>query len=307
MHESHPLFTHAQLASHGLTDADIRTRLASGALTRIRRGVYAKTTALNPVQEHLQLIRATVPDVASTNVLSHQSAGCLHELPVPREQLGQVAMTRAKGGHGSSSRQLRVHMARIPDDEVTTVDGLQVTTLARTTFDLARTLEHPKSVAVCDGALREGLERQDLLDVIDRHKGFHGRSRARMAAEFADSLAESPAESISRFQLAVHGLPTPQLQFPVINADGVRVARTDFAWPEYRLVAEVDGKWKYGELLKPGQSPEAAIMNEKRREQDIRDAGYWIVRWDWALALKGEELAKRVWRAIEQQRRLLGI
>lgn len=307
MHESQPLFTHAQLTANGLTESDIRARLASGSLTRVRRGVYARAVELTPVDEHLRLVRATVPGVARTNVLSHQSAGCLHGLPVPRDQLGQVAMTRRKGGHGSARRQLRVHNFPIPDDEVTTVDGLHVTTLARTTFDLARTLDYPQAVAVSDGALRTGLQRQDLLDVVDRHKGMHGRARARMAAEFAEPLAESPAESISRTQLALHGVPAPVLQFPVVNADGLQVARADFAWPELRLVGEVDGKWKYGELLRPGQSPETAIMEEKGREQDIRDAGYWIVRWDWSLALRGEELARRVQRAIQQQRRLLGI
>lgn len=307
MLDNQPMFTHAQLVAHGLSDSDIRARLASGALTRIRRGVYCPATQLDPVDEHLRLVRATVPGVSPSNVLSHQSAGCLLGLPVPRRQLGVVSMTRRSGGHGSSRRQLRVHNTPLPDDEVTTVDDLQVTTLSRTTFDLSRTLEYPHAVAVCDGALREGLDRQDLLGVIDRHKGRHGRARARMAAEFADPRAESPAESLSRVQLALHSLPAPDLQFPVINADGIQVARTDFAWPELRLVGEVDGKWKYGELLRPGRTAETAIMEEKRREADIRDAGYWIVRWDWSLALNGEELARRVWRAIRQQRRLLGI
>ncbi|GAB3810760.1 hypothetical protein GCM10028820_00850 [Tessaracoccus terricola] len=200
-----------------------------------------------------------------------------------------------------------MHGTKILDAEVTTVDDLQVTTLARSTFDLARTLPYPEAVAVCDGALRAGLEREALQAVVARHEGLHGRARARLAAEFADAAAESPAESLSRVQLAKYGLPTPTLQFPVINADGRLVARTDFAWPEFRLVGEVDGKWKYGELLHPGKTPETAIMEEKRREQDIRDAGYWVVRWDWKLVLDGEALAKLVRRAINQQRCLLGI
>lgn len=307
MDASQPHFTHAQLLASGLSASDIRHRLGSGLMTRLRRGTYCMAEELEPVPEHLRLVRATLPGVASTNVLSHQSAACVHELPVPRDQLSVVAMTRRSGGHGRSRSQLRVHNTPLFDDEVTTVGGLTLTTVERTAFDLSRTLDYPAAVAVCDGALNQGLEKEVLLEAMDRHKGLHGRHRARMAAQFADARSESPAESLSRVQLALHGIPTPELQFPVINADGVRVARTDFAWPELRLVGEVDGKWKHGDLLKPGRSAQDAIMEEKRREQDIRDAGYWIVRWDWFLALRGAELAQRVRRAIDFQRKHLGI
>ena len=46
-----------------------------------------------------------------------------------------------------------------------------------------------------------------------------------------------------------------------------------------------------------------AIMAEKRREESIRQQGFWIVRWDWDLAWRPEALASLLRRAMQWQRR----
>lgn len=300
-----PHLTHLQLLRSGLSPADIAARVKQGSLTRIRRGVYCRTESLGPEAEHLRLIRATLPDVHPDNVISHVSAALLHGLPVPRTQLGRVTMTRRTSGHTDASPALLVRNTRLTNDEVTTIDGMLVTTLERTVSDVARISDYPWSVATCDAALALGLDRATLQAAVARHPRLHGLSRARHAVEFADRRSESPAESISRVQFARHGIPPPELQFEVIDDAGVVVATSDFAWPEWGLVGEVDGKWKYGQLLKPGRSSEDAIMQEKRREEEIRLAGYWIVRWDWEIANNGAALSARIRKAMEVARRRL--
>jgi len=116
--------------------------------------------------------------------------------------------------------------------------------------------------------------------------------------EFADPLAQSPLESISRLQIARAGLPRPELQRPIF-LEGRKVATTDFAWPEFGVVGECDGMSKYAQLLDPGDTPDQAIMREKRREELIRQAGWWIVRWDFALAMRPHLLAARLRDAFE--------
>lgn len=296
-------YTYRQLCETGLDDSAIRMLLKEGSLTRVRRGIYSMAEDLNPEEDHLRLVRATLMTVDPGNVISHHSAGVVHGMPVPRAQLCNVTMTRRSSGHASSGHVLKVHDSRLGEDEVVTVEGMPVTSLARTTFDLTRSLDHLDAVAVADAALRAGLSRGALIDTAERWRGFHGRTRAILAADFADPRAESPAESISRLQFARHGIPEPELQFTIVGADGAFVARTDFGWPEFGLVGEVDGRAKYGDLLRPGETAEMAVMNEKRREDRIREAGYWIVRWDWALALDGPALAVRIRKAMELQRR----
>ena len=94
------------------------------------------------------------------------------------------------------------------------------------------------------------------------------------------------------------GIPRPVTQFRVVR-DGVLVATTDFGWEDYGLIGECDGRIKYGELLRPGETAADAVMREKRREEAIRQAGYWIVRWGWREANNSAELGRILRRAFE--------
>lgn len=293
--------THLGLRTTGLSTVDIRTRVRNGTLTRLRRGVYAVPDAVAPEAQHRRLIHASRTVVTESNVVSHISAGVLHGLSVPRKHLGLVTMTRLTPGHGDRSDRLIVRHTALAEDEVTVIDGLRVTTLSRTVFDLARTLPFEWGVIACDAAFRQGLDRDFLHLSTRRHPGLRGAPRARTVADFADGRSESPAESVSRVQMARAALPMPELQHELFDADGVFVARPDFTWPALRLVGEVDGKAKYGALLRPGQAPEDAIMAEKRREEAIRQLGYWVVRWDWDTAWQGDVLSARLRRVMRGQ------
>ena len=295
--------THVQLRRTGLTTSEIETRIRNGKLARLRRGIYALPGTPTPEDHHRRLIHAGITAVTDSNVVSHVSAGVLHDLPVPRKQLELVTMTRMTPGHGEHSDRMRVRRTALDPDEVTVLDGLRVTTLARTVFDLARSLPFEWGVMACDAALRRGLDSAALEWSTRRHPRLRGAPRARQVIRFGDPRSESPAESLSRVQIARACLPAPELQYEVFDSDGAFVARSDFAWPELLLIGEVDGKAKYGSLLRSGQDPADAIMAEKRREESIRQQGFWIVRWDWDMAWRPDELATLLRRALHWQSR----
>lgn len=303
MSEAPGHITHVELRETGLTTSDIETRIRNGKLTRLRRGIYALPGNPLPEDHHRRLIHASTTAVNDSNVVSHVSAAVLHSLPVPRNQLGLVTMTRITPGHGEHSDRMRVRHTPLAPDEVTILDGVRVTTLARTVFDLSRSLSFEWGVMACDAALRKGLDAAALRWATRRHPRLRGSPRARRVADFGDPRSESPAESLSRVQIARAGLPAPELQFEIFDNDGVFVARSDFAWPELRLIGEVDGRVKYGSLLRPGQDPVDAIMAEKRREESIRQQGFWVVRWDWDLAWRPDDLASLLHRAMGWQSR----
>lgn len=298
--------THAQLLASGYAPGDIASLVKKGELTRVRHGVYGPGRTLDPDAAHVRLIEATFSVLQADAVLSHQSAGVLHGLPVPWDQLSRVTVTRPDDGRGYSGKYLRVHGNRLLPSEVTQLQGYTATTLSRTAVDLARTLHAPWGLAVLDAALRQGLAAEDLVTATSQHSGMKGLPKARMLLGMADARAESPAESYSRWQMARSGLPTPELQFEVRDADGNWVARTDFGWEHLKLVGEVDGMGKYGKLLRPGRTTEQAVRDEKRREDAIRDCGYDFVRWDLGLAMKPVEFVARLQRAFERQLRRLG-
>jgi very-short-patch-repair endonuclease len=92
-------------------------------------------------------------------------------------------------------------------------------------------------------------------------------------------------------------LPPPELQFEVRNRYGDVVARCDFGWPQFRTVAEFDGRIKYGRLLRPGEAAGDAVFREKNREDMLRDLGWEVVRWMWADLRNRREIAERLERA----------
>ncbi|RJN31911.1 hypothetical protein D3250_07305 [Nesterenkonia natronophila] len=121
------------------------------------------------------------------------------------------------------------------------------------------------------------------------------RARARWdsALAFADPLAESPGESLSRVRIAQLGFRKPILQHS-ITASGGRHYRTDFCWPEARIVGEFDGHMKYtrAKALQDAEPAEVVVW-EKTRERRIEQQGYRVVRWDWA-DLRSPETLRRL-------------
>ncbi len=94
------------------------------------------------------------------------------------------------------------------------------------------------------------------------------------------------------------GLPAPELQVEVSDADGGPLGRTDFGWHRGRLLGEFDGRVKYGRLLKPGETPGDAVFDEKVREDALRDSGSRVVRWIWAELAEPAIVVERIRRAI---------
>lgn len=70
--------------------------------------------------------------------------------------------------------------------------------------------------------------------------GRRGIVHVRELIPLADPRAESPMESEARSVMIDGGLPTPELQFEVIDRDG-RLWRLDFAWPDLKFAVEYDG------------------------------------------------------------------
>ena len=284
------------MTDEGWSRRDVEAALRDRTLQRVVRGVYAIPEGSSSTDRHrltMQALRTTLhPDA----VFSHASAAVLHGLPLPTGALDTVHVTRTGGVHGRRTRNVRVHVAVVADAELTVRDGLPCTGLARTVTDLARTLEFGWGVAAADHALRRGLPRPSLATTGDARRR-RGTSHLDAVARFADGRAASPLESRSRVFFAGAGLPRPVLQFLVEDpADGWR-AVTDFAWPEFRLVGEADGRTKYGEGLRDGETAADAVMAEKAREQRIRDLDWRVVRWSWRECHDGTML-RRVRRAL---------
>lgn len=128
-------------------------------------------------------------------------------------------------------------------DEITTVAGIRVTTVARTAFDLARHLPRDQAVARLDALRRvRRFSPDEVLLLAERHRGARGLRRVRTALPLVDGGAESPRETWLRLLFIDAGLPAPTTQFVVYDEDGHYVRRIDMCWEKYKVGAEYDGQ-----------------------------------------------------------------
>ncbi|MDP9181496.1 MAG: hypothetical protein M3P04_01805 [Actinomycetota bacterium] len=289
------LFTRAQAADHGWSKGALDRALASRRLESLAPGILVaaeRLATLSRRDRHLLEARALVLAHGDRWHLARRTAGVAHGLPLLGRAPSEVQLSRPKQGASQShSRHRRVLGLAHPDRCV--VDGLPCTSVARTVFDLARAESFRSGVVVADAALRSGLSRDELLDVVARHRGWPGSRRVREVVMFADGRAESPLESLGRVSCLEEGLPVFDPQVRVL-VDGIEVARVDGLWREQLVVFEGDGAVKFdGEGVLP------ALL---ARQEGLHDARLAVVRAGWAdLTQRRPAFAARVRRRFEER------
>ncbi len=301
--------TTALLLASGVTRSMLKTQVQAGRLMPLRHGVYLATDAWpdDPRARHLVLGHAE--QVANPGaVLSHQSAAASWGLPSPGFQDWhelEVCVTLLAGqGHGSQKRSARHRVLALPSDHVTRDgEGYEVTSLARTATDLASGRPLPESLVLVDAASRQLVGRyvsharrsdyaNPRLAQAARDQFTAACDRPGLASTIAraDPLRESAAESLSAGHFMLANLPVPQYQARLATPHGTFYP--DFFWAELGVVGEVDGAIKYEKA--------DAYVEEKRREQILRDIGYIVVRW------LAREIMLTPWVVIERVSRALG-
>jgi hypothetical protein len=220
-------------------------------------------------------------------------------LPVYRVP-AKVWLTRAEGSRRTAGRT-EVSVAALPEGHVVRVPALGdvlLTSMARTVIDIARRRPFLEALVTADAALRRGLARERLAEVLAQMPRWQGVPAAAEVVRWADGRAESAAESVVRARFILLRLPIPQLQVRV-QADGGR--RVDFLWEEVGLIGEVDGRVKYA-----GEDGDRVLWEEKQR-RDALEEERSVTRWTWRQAhASDDEFRARFWRAWARAERVRG-
>jgi len=243
----------------------------------MRRGVLVGRRRLHFARSghdrHVLRLRAAVLGVPGPPVVAGLgSAALVHGFARLGRDPQRVRLYRARGGPWRDD-DVAVLVCGLPDGHVTTIDGIPVTTAARTVVDLGRWVTYRSGVVVADSALRSGVARQDLEAVASDCVRWPGIRRARDVVAFADGRSASPLESVSRVAFAEAGLLAPRLQVPIGDPEWP-VGIVDFLWQEFAVIGEADG------LLKYDEDPRA-LRAEKLRQEALEAYGYRVVRWTW--------------------------
>jgi hypothetical protein len=278
--------SHQQLRALGLSAQAIYRRVSSGRLHRLHEGVFAVGHSVLSVEAKRW---AAVLALGADAFLSHVSAADAFE--IRRSSSGIVHVTvRGRGGR-ERRRGVRVHRPRaLPDDEVTTLRRLPITTPARTLLDLAaaglrgRPLETALDLA----------EQQKLLSFAELHHllaRYPRRPGTRLLTAQLDRYrgptdVRSHLERLFNELCDAAGLPRPLVN--TVIEGRVR----DFYWPHCRLVVEADSyRWH--------RSP-SAMNDDRERDVELTLAGYRVLRFTY------EQVTRRPQYVIQAVRAALG-
>lgn len=155
--------------------------------------------------------------------------------------------------------------------EATAVDGVPVTSAARTAFDLGRRPGLQTAVIAIDSLARAtGLTVHDVEPLIDEHRGARGLKQLRRLLSLVDAGAESPQETRTRLVLIAGGLPKPQTQIVVRNEWGWLLARIDMGWDQWRVGVEYDGAQHWADPR--------VRANDIDRSAELERRGWRIIR-----------------------------
>jgi hypothetical protein len=307
-----------QWRARGISPPLLRSLVRSGELIRMRQGVYATKRAADwagadPVRAHALKVLAAMATAGGTGtgtgagetratggasgnaVASYHSAALLHHLSLltpPSPATVTLTLPPARRWNRAKPADVVFHASELPQEHVTRLYNLPVTTVARTVADLARTLPFMDAVVVADSALnQEKTSKPEILRVLEKCNGWPGVRQGRRALEFADERAESPLESAARVVFAEAGLDPPELQVTIHGERAQFAARVDFLWRAQKVIAEADGLVKYNDRKD--------LLNERERDHQLREAGYIAVHFTWReLFRTPEEVTTRLRNAL---------
>jgi hypothetical protein len=250
-----PLLRHAAL-HHGVVDTGsvaqlgvsrsaVRTAVRHGVLRPVARGVYLVAGA--PRSWEQQTVIATT---ALGGVASHRCAARLHRL----DGFGDapVELTLPRSGTRRHLDGVVLHWTRsMPPAMTTTVQGIRVTTLARTLADLGAVVDDDAVEQALDDALRRGFNLRWITETLDESlrpgpTGCAALLRVLARPDRAGALPDSRFERLAERVCALAGLPPPERQHRVV-VEGRLIAVIDVAWPSFRLGLEADSElWHWG-------------------------------------------------------------
>jgi very-short-patch-repair endonuclease len=175
-------------------------------------------------------------------------------------------------GNRRSPAGITVHSETLLTGEEVGVDGMPVTSPARTGFDVGRwTTSRLQAVQRLDAlANATDVKVTDIEAVIAEHRGARGLARLRAVLPLVDGGAESPQETRTRLVLIDTGLPKPQTQIRVCDEYGDFVARIDMGYEELRVGIEYDGPQHWTD---PAQRD-----RDIDRQTALLDLGWTIIR-----------------------------
>jgi very-short-patch-repair endonuclease len=220
-----------------MSASTIDRRISTGMWLILHEGVYRLASVAESWEQSLT---AALLWASQDAAISHRSAARLWEMeglePAPLE-LSTVRNLRRSGLIVHRVKQLSPHL-------VTNLKGFRVTTPDKTLLDLGTVLSIDRVEQALEDALRRRLTSLPRLRWLVRNSpNARGITALRSLLDLRPK-GWRPTDSALEVEmlqlLRAAGLPKPDVQCPILYGRRV-VARADFAYPQAKLVIEVEG------------------------------------------------------------------
>jgi hypothetical protein len=252
----------AQLRVLGVSRRTVTRWVANGRLHLIHRGVYAVGHSLLTLNGRLMAAALACGPGA---FISHRSAAMLWGvLDDSRAIIDVVAAASRRSRRGIAFHRVR----RLDPEDCGRIDGIPVTSLARTLLDIAEVVPRRRLVYALERA-----EKQQLLDLreieacIARNPGRRGIRPLRRALREIEPEALYAHEGLEREFVAF--CRSRGIDMPAMNAvvEGFTV---DAVWRDRKLIVELDS-WEHHKNRRQ-------FEEDRFRDAVLELAGYRVVR-----------------------------
>jgi hypothetical protein len=290
----HGVISRAQALSFGMTRVQVRSRVERGVWQRLAPGVLGFAGHRDSLRRRCWIAVLNAGDDA---VLSHGTAGLLHGMwPL---DAGPIEVTVPRG-HTRALAGTTRHRPRVLEPRhLHQIDGLTVTTAARTILDL--------SAQVRDRRLAEIVEHCEVERICSlmtvgaelgrtRRRGLPGVRRLESVLDLLGGGEPVPHSELERLGDQVRrlaGLPEPLHEHPLPSARG-RLGFVDRAWPEAMLIVEYDGRrW---------HTRRSQMNKDHQRDLEASALGWHPLRLTWEQLADDVAGTAELWGATYERR-----
>ena len=276
----------------------------AGRVERVRRGVYlpaqveSGTRSQDAEAALLRTVRGLVDASRAELCFTHTTAALLHRCWLYRTpRLVHVTYPIKpkirRGGDG-----VRRHWARFTARDRTTVDQIPVTTLERTVFDCARTLELDSALVLATSAFRLGADPVVVGVLLDENRRMPGIAAARTVLEAIEPGCASPGEVLAWRTARLARPEGLETQIQVVTRRGTYWV--DSGWPALKVGLEFHGAVKYS----GGSFGDPSVRQKERglRAQALMEEGWRILDLGWNDVIDRERLELTVREALLRRR-----
>src|SRR5687767_9087425 len=265
----HGLVSRAQCRSAGFDAAACRALFRRGdwepLSPRVLRLVGSPQTAQSSVM-------ATVLDAGDEAVASHRTAAALWRLPGFSLATPEVSLLHDTDHNRRTVG--RVHHPRsLPSHHRTVIEGVPVTTPARTLFDLAGVLHPARTARAVDNALAESPALLRVLHRMLPELAERGRNGITVMREILDERPLGyvpPASGLEARAIRILNEAGIPVRRQVDLGDDAWIGRVDLLVEGTNLVIEIDSMRHHSSLLDR--------RRDSVRDARLRAAGYEVLR-----------------------------